>query len=462
MAKIERVQDSVHGLMVFEGMETSVIEVLRAKELQRLRRIRQLGLAHLVYPGAEHSRLVHSLGCAYLAVRFAKQLIHVGNEFLSQLLVPGPTAIRDLAIAALCHDLGHGPLSHIWEHNVIGKEFDKASWIKSLGLDENDVVLTKIKWHELVTQALLAWQDGELHQLLEQQEIGSALRIRRLLVGEYHPGYLPQLINSDIDIDRCDFILRDAHQTGVAYGRCDINWLVSTLAIGIANNKLVVGFDQQKAPPVIEQLLVARRALYHTVYYHKTVRAAEAMVGLLLKRIKDVPEILKQKELSLALFQPYQKILSGGTLEPREILYLDDYSLWSLMQILSNSTRVDRTAGDLARRIIARDLFKLVPCERNRLDTFAIREDAYERLRDAVAPYCQGDPSYYICIDSADFTMLCEDENQRAYFVDTKSESHPAVHIREHQRIRSHWTGPEKNIRIFVPREAVEAVRKII
>lgn len=462
MAKIERVQDPVHGLMMFEGMETSVIEVLRAKELQRLRRIRQLGLAHLVYPGAEHSRLVHSLGCAHLAVRFAKQLVQVGSEFLSQLLIPGPTAIRDLAIAALCHDLGHGPLSHIWEHHVIGEEFDRASWINSLGLDVSDVVLTKLKWHELVTQAFLAWQDGELYQLLEQQEIGSALRIRRLLVGEYHPGYLPRLINSDVDIDRCDFILRDAHQTGVAYGRCDINWLVSTLAIGVANDKLVVGFNQLKAPPVIEQLLVARRALYHTVYFHKTVRAAESMVGLFLKRIRDVPEVLKHKDVPMSLFQPYQKILSGNTLEPREILYLDDYSLWSLIQALATSTSIDRTAGNLARRIIARDLFKLVPCETNRLNTFAIREDAHERLRHAVAPYCQGDASYYVCIDSADFTMLCEDESQRTYFVDTESEGHPAAHIREHQRIRRHWSDPEKNVRLFVPREAVEAVYEII
>lgn len=465
MARIQRVQDPVHGLMIFEDMETSVIEVLRAKELQRLRRLRQLGLVHLVYPGAEHSRLVHSLGCAYLAIRFARQLAQVGREFLSTLLLPGPTAIRDLALAALCHDLGHGPLSHIWEHQVIGEDFDRSSWVKSLGLDSNNPVLLQLKWHELVSQALLAWRDGELYQLLEQQEAGSATRLRQLLLGNYHPAYLPRLMNSDVDVDRSDFILRDAHQSGVAYGRCDINWLVSTVTIGITNDdRLVVGFDKRKGPPVIEQLLVARRALYHTVYFHKTVRAAESMIGLLLKRMRDVPQVLGHENLRAPLFQPYKKILRGEALGPAEVLSLDDYSLWTLTQLVAASTNIDRTANDLARRIIARDLFKLVPCEPDRLSSFVLREDAYERLYSVVAPYCQGEASYYVSIDSADFNMLCGDEPQMAYFVDTENNERLATPIREHERIRPYWrgAGTERTVRLFVPREAVASVCKLI
>src|SRR3954468_24508616 len=103
--RIRRVQDSVHGLMEFRGMETLVIEVLRTPEVQRLRRVRQLGLVHLVFPGAEHSRLVHSLGAAYLAVLFGRQLRESAAPFLSRFLVPDEVAVRDLGLAALFHDL---------------------------------------------------------------------------------------------------------------------------------------------------------------------------------------------------------------------------------------------------------------------------------------------------------------------------------------------------------------------
>src|SRR4051812_3034115 len=118
--RIQRIQDSMHGLMEFRGMETIVIEVLRTPELQRLRRIRQLGLANLVFPGAEHSRLVHSLGGSYLAILFGRRLAEACSNHLSDILTPSDTSIRDLAVAALCHDLGHGPLSHAWEREIIG------------------------------------------------------------------------------------------------------------------------------------------------------------------------------------------------------------------------------------------------------------------------------------------------------------------------------------------------------
>lgn len=456
MARVQRVQDSVHGLMEFEDMETSVIEVLRAKELQRLRRIRQLGLAHFVFPGAEHSRLVHCIGAAYLAIRFAKHLNQASREFLVPYLRPGPTAVRDLALAALFHDLGHGPLSHIWEKHVIGEDFDKSPWIDSLGLDGSETALFGLKWHELVTQGLLAWKSGELHRLLEQQEVGSTTRLRHFLLGNYYLTYLPRFISSDVDLDRSDFILRDAHQTGVAYGRYDLNWLVSTVTIGeTSDNRLVVGFDMRKAPPVVEQFLVARRALYKTVYLHKTVRAAEAMIGLFLKRLKDVPEILEQPMVKIPLFQSYRKITQREALTPPEVLSLDDYSLWVLIQTLADSTTGDRTTIDLARRIISRDLFKLVPCDHSRLNSFMLRDDAYDRLYHAVRPYCKGEVSYYVCVDEAQFNMLCDNNVEWTYFIDTRSEERTAIPIREHELMRPHWA-PEKIVRLFVPREAVD------
>src|SRR5262245_21120720 len=123
--RIARIQDSVHGLMEFRGPESAVVDVLRTPELQRLRRIRQTGLAYLVFPGAEHSRLAHSLGASYVAVLFGRHLEDAVVNVLPGFLAPGAEATRDLAVAALCHDLGHGPLSHAWEREAIGDDFDR-------------------------------------------------------------------------------------------------------------------------------------------------------------------------------------------------------------------------------------------------------------------------------------------------------------------------------------------------
>lgn len=240
---IRRIQDCVHGLMEFRGMEVLVLEVLRTKELQRLRRIRQLGLAHFVFPGAEHSRLVHSLGAAFLAIRFTKQLRSSCRSYLVERLTPTESAVRDVAVAALCHDLGHGPLSHVWEREVVGEPYDVERWCDSLNLSDRHEV-RGLQWHELVTQALLGWKEGQLHRLLEAYEAGFARRIQYFLRGEYYLPYLPRVISGDIDVDRADYVRRDTHQTGVAYGRYDLDWLVSTFTVGAtAEKKLVVGFD---------------------------------------------------------------------------------------------------------------------------------------------------------------------------------------------------------------------------
>src|SRR5262245_43152849 len=133
-SRVQLIQDTVHGMMEFRGMETLVVEVLRTREIQRLRRIRQLGLVHLVFPGGEHSRLVHSLGVAYLAVLFGRQLRDSILDSVSSFLLPDETAIRDFALAALFHDLGHGPLSHAWEREIVGEGYDIARWKNGLGL----------------------------------------------------------------------------------------------------------------------------------------------------------------------------------------------------------------------------------------------------------------------------------------------------------------------------------------
>jgi HD superfamily phosphohydrolase len=460
--RIQRVQDCVHGLMEFQGMETSVVEVLRSPELQRLRRIRQLGLAHFVFPGAEHSRLVHSLGAAHLAIRFTRQLHEASKGFLIPFLSPDQTSIRDCALAALCHDLGHGPLSHVWERVVVGEDFKREEWMLSLGLTP-DPLLEKMKWHELVGQALLAWPDGYLHKLLEQQEEGTSNRVRHLLLKHYYLPYLPGLLTGDIDVDRCDFILRDAHQTGVAYGRFDLAWLISTASIGVTKaSELVVGFDLRKSPRVIEQFLIARRALYETVYHHKTVRSAEGMIGLLLKRFKYVVRESGWFLGDTPLFEPFRKITLGEALRPEDILGLDDYLLWNLIDQLAKQKTVDLTIADLAQRIMSRDLFKLVPVSSREVQEFIEQPDAYGRIHAELKQFVPGQADFYVNVDYPTFSMFSALLSERAYFVDLNKDDRSATQIQDHPEFRVHWREEGRSVRLFVPREAVAAIAKLI
>jgi HD superfamily phosphohydrolase len=457
---IQRVQDSVHGLMEFRGMDTLVIEILRTPEIQRLRRIRQLGLGHLVFPGAEHSRLVHSLGAAYLAIRFSAELKNKCADFMSEILCPSDIAIRDLAIASLCHDLGHGPLSHAFEREVIGEHYDFVRWCNKFGIDEEDRgILRGAKWHELAGSALLGWKDGQLHKLLESHDALFSKRLRYLLRGEYYLQYLPRLLSGDVDVDRADFIRRDTHQTGVAYGRYDLDWLISTCTVGKLNDRQwVVGFDKRKSPRVVEQFLIARKALYDTVYYHKTVRSAEGMVGLFLRRLRDLWKAGVAIDLG-PMGAVYSRLLSGEPIDQRELLSLDDFSLFVIIERASTVGGVDPTIRDLGARILSRDLFKIVPVENEKLNRFLKQPDAYPRMHGAIQPFCQGDPRYYVHVDQCEFQMFCNKPSERGYFID---ENRVPTLMRESEELSMHSDTRRELIRVFTLSEAVDALRHAI
>jgi HD superfamily phosphohydrolase len=447
--------------MEFRGMDTLVIEILRAPELQRLRRIRQLGLGFLVFPGAEHSRLVHSLGASYLAIKFAAELKHKCRDVMSEVLSPSDSAVRDLAIAALCHDLGHGPLSHAFEREIIGGEhYGFTKWCDKFGIDTSDrEVLQGAKWHELASFALLAWEDGQLHKMLESHDALFSKRIQYMLRGHYYLDYLPRLLSSDIDVDRADFIRRDTHQTGVAYGRYDLDWLISTCTVGkVSDKKWVIGFDRRKSPRVIEQFLLARQALYDTVYYHKTVRSAEGMVARFLERLRDIWQEKGEFDLG-PLGKVYGRLLSKEPIDQSELLSLDDFSLLVTIERAAGLRGQDETIRDLGSRIQSRDLFKIVPIASERLNRFLKRSDAYDRLHRAIQPFCQGDAKYYVHVDESEFQMFREEETEWGYLVDGNRKPIP---MRESEELKMHMGNKKEIMRMFTLAEAVDAVRHTI
>jgi len=443
--------------MEFTGPETIIVEILRTPELQRMRRVRQLGMAYQVFPAAEHSRFTHSLGAAHLAIRFGRHLRNFSRPVLSEFLRIDDSAIRDLAIAALCHDVGHGPLSHAWEREVIGDHFDREAWMDTLGIDMSDrPPLANAKWHEIITDAILGWTDGALHRLLEQHEPGSTKRIRNLLRGSHYLTYLPKLLSADVDVDRADFLLRDAHTCGVGYGTYDFNWLISTSRIGFTDrDDLVLGFDERKSPSVIEQVILARASLYETLYFHKTVRSAEMMVGLLLRRLRVVDREPLVKEAA-GTFMPYIKALSGNPLTVDELLKLDDFGLFQFIEAVAECRGLDPTARDLAQRVISRNFFKLV-AQGERVTARLQDHRFYERMIGAVKPYAPAAPDFYVNSDLAVISLLNEAEAEKSYFVGDDDRASP---ISSHPRFNKYVTDRRELHRVFTIEEAVQDVRK--
>ncbi|MEA2054569.1 MAG: HD domain-containing protein [Candidatus Thermoplasmatota archaeon] len=242
------IRDSVHGNIRIEGL---FLELMGLPEMQRLHGIRQLGFTYLVYPGANHTRLEHSLGTCYVARRMADSL---GLKKMET---------DRVAAAAFLHDVGHGPFSHTLEylmHERVGKD------------------------HVEITREMIAGrrrlddsEDGmKIKDVLGRYGI-DAWDIVSILSGE--KGYLSEIIHGPVDADQVDYLLRDAHYTGVAYGVIDFDRLMQTIKI---HDGHVVA--EKKGVSAIESMLVARSLMYSSVYLHKTVRIAELMLVRAVER----------------------------------------------------------------------------------------------------------------------------------------------------------------------------------
>ncbi|CAB49268.1 HD domain-containing protein [Pyrococcus abyssi] len=237
------IHDAVHGSM---KVPEEILKLVDTPEFQRLRGVKQLGLANLVYPGANHTRFEHSLGTWYLAKKLSQELnLHYEESLLIQL-------------AALLHDIGHGPFSHTFER--IYRE------------------RLKFQDHMEVSKAVL---EGKLEMCEEGGEIPDIINslgyepreIGDLIIGKHEKKYLRMIIHGDIDVDQLDYLTRDAHYTGVAHGIIDLERLL--MVMKTHNNELVI---DEKGIEAVEGMLVARSLMYSRVYFHRTVKIAEGML----------------------------------------------------------------------------------------------------------------------------------------------------------------------------------------
>jgi HD superfamily phosphohydrolase len=244
------VNDAVHGTVRIEG---AILELLETLELQRLNAIRQLGLTYLVFPGANHSRIEHSLGVYHIASKLVKNLDMEEHE-------------RNLVCcAALLHDVGHGPFSHTLEpviNDILGLDHMEFTEQIILGADDNVVEEERKEFGDV----------KRIPDVLESHGIVPSAVANLIRGGKRNP--LGQIIHGTIDVDQLDYLLRDAHYTGVAHGIIDIDRLIETVSI----HEEALAIDK-KGVAAVEGLLVARALMFSSVYFHKTVRIAEMMMA---------------------------------------------------------------------------------------------------------------------------------------------------------------------------------------
>jgi len=233
--EMTEIRDPVHGYIRLEGLAS---ELADTPQMQRLRWIRQLGLASLVYPGANHTRFEHSLGAYHLA------------DLLSRQLGLDEEESRTVCAAALLHDLGHGPLSHATEAVL-------SSFIR--------------KEHESIMDLL---RRGEIAEVLSDHGLMAA-DIQKAVNGSG----LGQIVSGEIDVDRMDYLLRDAHYTGVAYGVIDRLRLLQKMTLH--DGKLVVEAGGVSAAT---SMLISRLLMHPSVYFHHVCRISECMIAAAIRR----------------------------------------------------------------------------------------------------------------------------------------------------------------------------------
>jgi hypothetical protein len=302
--------DSVEGKLLVKLTDTS--------EFQRLRRIRQLGLALFTYQGAEHSRFSHSLGVLHLATRVLDKLSDrykiSDNDRLA------------VQSAALLHDIGHGAFSHVIES------------------------VLNFHHEDLTIQAVLS-EETEVGKVLRSYSNELPEKIAEIIRGHFHPVALAQLVSSQLDVDRMDYLLRDSLMTGAKYGIYDLEWIIKTLEIDRENDRIYVSARGLYA---VEDYLQARYYMFRQVYFHRTLRSAEVVLKAVLRRALEIFQ--RGEEVWFAPQTAFEKVLRGETLTLREHLEIDDSDV--LFHIKQWQHAKDEILRDLSRRFLNRRLFK--------------------------------------------------------------------------------------------------------
>ena len=319
------IKDPIHGYIRISEAERSIVDT---RPVQRLRRLRQLAGSEFVYPAANHTRFEHVLGVMHLAGSLAEALpVHLSDH-----------QQREIRLAALLHDVGHGPFSHVFEPLMI-------RYLK--------------KTHE----DLVPWLVGETEIADRAEKAGFNPRRLGLLavgrLGNRKRPYLDQMISSSVDVDKMDFLVRDSFHTGAGYGFVDVHRLLYTMDV-IDGNLSVNG----TAVATLESFLLARLESFRTIYFHRASRAVQIMIVSALEAAKD--------ELNLLDFD-----------EPDDYLRLDDYKVWSDLKECKQSRKIMQDLE--ARRLLKCSYEKTLYAPEELVSNVISKDKVREEIRREIA-----------------------------------------------------------------------------
>jgi len=313
--KLKILNDPIYGFISITN--PLVYDLIQHPYFQRLRRISQMGMSYLVYPGAHHTRFHHALGCMHIMQKTIGVLRFKGTDISDE-------EENALCIAILLHDIGHGPFSHAMEHSIVENVNHEA--ISLLFMDSLNAIF-----------------EGKLTLAIQ------------IFKGEYHRKFMLQLISSQLDMDRMDYLKRDSFYSGVAEGNINSERLIQMF--NVQDDMLVI---EEKGIYSVEKFLVARRLMYWQAYLHKTSVAAELILTKILKRAKE----LTHNGVILPASDPLQFFLQNKiSLEDfnGEVLtkfsYLDDFDIISAIKAWQFNN--DFVLSELSKMIINRDLPKI-------------------------------------------------------------------------------------------------------
>ncbi len=367
-------RDPVHGLISFTGAaEGWISRLLACPEVQRLRRIRALGLASLAFPGGEHSRFAHALGSAHVMQRYLDRVRTLDAELPAHDRIDDRTALAALA-AALLHDVGHGPYSHTFE-----------------------AILPGAPRHETWTSRVLLDPGTAVHRVLASAGADMPAVVERLIHGHSPVGHLARAVSGTFDVDRCDYLMRDSYMTGVRYGLLDVDWLLASLRLYVPKDSPAsrLAVDGEKGLTAVEGFFLARLYMYRQVYLHKAVRAAEHMIVALFRRLVELdPQPATPPVL--------EDILRGRPVAVDAYLQLDDTVL--VAAIAGYARGPDPVLAELAAGLHERRLYKTL-----RLAPDADAGEAGSRLAGVLTAAGVG-PAYLAAIDRVQVDAYTDDE----------------------------------------------------
>lgn len=320
MKKLKIFNDPIYGFIPIHN--TLIFDIIEHPYFQRLRRITQMGLSYLVYPGVNHTRFEHAIGCMHLMQKAIDVLKFKGIKISKK-------ESEALQIAILLHDIGHGPFSHTLEHSLVAIHHEAIS----------------LKFMEALNDEF----DGKLSLAI------------KIFKGEYERPFFNQLIASQLDIDRLDYLKRDSFYSGVTEGNINSDRLITML--DVVDDNLVI---DKKGIYSVEKFIVARRLMYWMVYLHKTSLAAENILVNILKRAKE----LSKNDHNISISDSLNYFLTANTTNNTFDLItlstfakLDDYDIISSVKKWTNHN--DLILSKLCKSIINRNLPKVIIQQNN-------------------------------------------------------------------------------------------------